>query len=223
MRFINDATWKYQFPLLADPETLRATMEELILLILLVIGGLVVILPITALVFARKARRQADELGKQVGFLREQQARTIEREARLIQRIELLETVNKMPQTPLEPVAMESQAKYAPPPVASREFISAPAPKLVSEPASQASAPPPVPQPEPVAAKTPEPVRPPGFSLPLEAKPRPTQPSSLNLEQFMGAKLFAWVGGLALFLGVIFFVKLSIERGWISPELRTAI
>lgn len=39
----------------------------------------------------------------------------------------------------------------------------------------------------------------------------------------MGAKLFAWVGGLALFLGIIFFVKLSIERGWISPELRTAI
>ena len=39
----------------------------------------------------------------------------------------------------------------------------------------------------------------------------------------MGAKIFAWVGGFALFLGVIFFVKLSIERGWISPELRTAL
>ncbi len=39
----------------------------------------------------------------------------------------------------------------------------------------------------------------------------------------MGVKLFAWVGGLALFLGLVFFVKLSIDRGWISPELRTAI
>lgn len=39
----------------------------------------------------------------------------------------------------------------------------------------------------------------------------------------MGVKLFAWVGGLALFLGIVFFVKLSIERGWISRELRTAI
>lgn len=51
----------------------------------------------------------------------------------------------------------------------------------------------------------------------LEARP------ALSLEQFMGAKLFAWVGGLALFFGVILFVKLSIERGWISPELRTVI
>ncbi|MCE9520011.1 MAG: hypothetical protein K8R87_10730 [Verrucomicrobia bacterium] len=35
----------------------------------------------------------------------------------------------------------------------------------------------------------------------------------LNLEQFMGVKLFAWLGGLALFFGIAFFVKYSFERG----------
>jgi len=35
----------------------------------------------------------------------------------------------------------------------------------------------------------------------------------------MGAKLFAWIGGLALFLGVAFFVKYSFEHNLIPPEL----
>lgn len=39
----------------------------------------------------------------------------------------------------------------------------------------------------------------------------------------MGVKLFAWIGGLALFLGVVFFVKYSFENNLISPELRVAI
>jgi uncharacterized membrane protein len=45
----------------------------------------------------------------------------------------------------------------------------------------------------------------------------------IDWEQFMGAKLFAWIGGLALFLGVAFFVKYSFEHNLISPELRVAI
>src|SRR5438045_1584523 len=45
----------------------------------------------------------------------------------------------------------------------------------------------------------------------------------IDWEQFMGAKLFAWIGGLALFLGIAFFVKYSFEHNLISPELRIAI
>src|SRR6266576_3932316 len=45
----------------------------------------------------------------------------------------------------------------------------------------------------------------------------------INWEQFMGAKLFAWIGGLALFLGVAFFVKYSFEHNLIPPELQVAI
>jgi uncharacterized membrane protein len=50
-----------------------------------------------------------------------------------------------------------------------------------------------------------------------------TRRPPINWEQFMGAKLFAWIGGLALFLGVAFFVKYSFEHNLIPPELRVAI
>src|SRR6266576_2903651 len=58
-----------------------------------------------------------------------------------------------------------------------------------------------------------------------ETAPQITAPARppINWEQFMGAKLFAWIGGLALFLGVAFFVKYSFEHNLISPELRVAI
>ena len=46
---------------------------------------------------------------------------------------------------------------------------------------------------------------------------------ALNLEQFMGVKLFAWLGGLALFFGVAFFVKYSFDHNLISPAARVAI
>jgi uncharacterized membrane protein len=46
---------------------------------------------------------------------------------------------------------------------------------------------------------------------------------AFNLEQFMGVKMFAWVGGLALFLGVAFFVKYSFDNNLVPPELRVAI
>src|SRR5881227_4146854 len=74
--------------------------------------------------------------------------------------------------------------------------------------ASKESEPPPIPQ-ELIDAKARQaaiPIRPP-----------------IDWEQFMGAKLFAWIGGLALFLGVAFFVKYSFEHNLIPPELRVAI
>jgi uncharacterized membrane protein len=39
----------------------------------------------------------------------------------------------------------------------------------------------------------------------------------------MGVKLFAWLGGLALFLGVVFLVKYSFENNLITPVGRIAI
>lgn len=46
---------------------------------------------------------------------------------------------------------------------------------------------------------------------------------SVDWEQFMGARLFAWLGGLALFLGVAYFVKYSFERDLIPPTGRVLI
>jgi uncharacterized membrane protein len=47
--------------------------------------------------------------------------------------------------------------------------------------------------------------------------------STVDWEQFTGVKLFAWLGGLALFIAAGFFVKFSIGRNLIPPALRLAV
>jgi uncharacterized membrane protein len=56
---------------------------------------------------------------------------------------------------------------------------------------------------------------------PLPPPPPPAR-SWVSIEQFMGVKLFAWLGGFALFLGVALFVKYSFDRGLIAPEVQVA-
>lgn len=66
-------------------------------------------------------------------------------------------------------------------------------------------------------------------SSPQEILTEELQPSkhwqmpAIDFENFMGVKLFAWLGGFALFLGMVFFVKYSIDHGWISPWVRVMI
>ena len=43
---------------------------------------------------------------------------------------------------------------------------------------------------------------------------------SFNWENFLGAKMFAWVGGLSLFIGFAFLLKYSFDHDLISPEVR---
>jgi uncharacterized membrane protein len=47
--------------------------------------------------------------------------------------------------------------------------------------------------------------------------------ANVDWELFTGTKLFAWLGGIALFIGIGFFVKYSIDRNLIPPALRLAI
>jgi uncharacterized membrane protein len=86
--------------------------------------------------------------------------------------------------------------------VSAPSFASAVPPELPPLPAAGALPPPP----EPAPAWSPEPAAP-----------------AINWEQFMGAKLFAWLGGVAAFLGIAFFVKYSFEHDLIPPEIRVAI
>jgi uncharacterized membrane protein len=81
--------------------------------------------------------------------------------------------------------------------------------------------------PEPVAAAAERYER----KVTREAAPKDREPEPVKgepaapfaWEEFMGARLFAWIGGLALFLGIAFFVKYSFEHNLISPEMRVAI
>ncbi|MDQ2658823.1 MAG: DUF2339 domain-containing protein [Verrucomicrobiota bacterium] len=69
----------------------------------------------------------------------------------------------------------------------------------------------------PVAA--PPPIPPPPKPTPTARAPRP----AIEWESFLGVKLFAWVGGFVLFLGVVFLVKYSFENNLITPSMRVVI
>ncbi len=47
--------------------------------------------------------------------------------------------------------------------------------------------------------------------------------ANVDWEQFTGVKLISWIGWLALFIGAIYFVKLAIEKDWLTAEMRLAI
>lgn len=49
---------------------------------------------------------------------------------------------------------------------------------------------------------------------------KPVSAPVINWESFVGVRLFAWIGGLALFLGVVFFVKYAFDNNLISPRVR---
>jgi hypothetical protein len=75
------------------------------------------------------------------------------------------------------------------------------------------------------AAKKPAPEVPPA-KPPLAPPPMP--PRSWRLPEFdweslVGVKLFSWIAGVALLLAAIFFLKYSVSRGWLMPEIRMAI
>src|SRR5438067_1148343 len=107
-----------------------------------------------------------------------------------------------------------------------REGVPAEPPPIITEPQSPEpiisplSVPPPLPVPVIPAIPKVEPAAVPK-EMPFETIASPSR--KIDWEQFMGAKLFAWLGGFALFLGVAFFVKYSFEHNLIPPELRVAI
>jgi uncharacterized membrane protein len=86
------------------------------------------------------------------------------------------------------------------------------------------------PAPAPITAPPPLPIKPLSTPPPLlPAEPRLSSAPAremlpkINWEQFMGVKLFAWIGGLALFLGVAFFIKYSFDNNLVPPQLRVAL
>lgn len=107
-----------------------------------------------------------------------------------------------------KPVAEE---KVAPPPP-----VPPPIPRaaVVAQPETSVPAPLP-PPPKPV---TPQPPPPPPIAPP---PPVPSKP--FDWEAFFGVKLFAWIGGFVLFLGIVFLVKYSFDNNLITPSMRVVI
>ena len=195
-------------------------MEGLIIVVVLALVGGVIILPIAAFVRSGRALREAESLRKRIAMLELDLWRS-KREA----------ISHPSPESAPDtaPAKTPLQAEpFAPPPPDFSDFRTpAPSPYVPPTEASppifvqsgSAPAPAPVPPPLPPAMDL-SPMM--AASAPAPAPSRPQLPK-IDWEQFMGVKLFAWLGGLALFLAVGYFVKYSFERDLIPPEVRVAL
>ena len=186
-------------------------MEGIVVLLVLLMLGVPIGLTLWLVSRAVQSRRDCEELSRRL--------RDLERELHLLKRerppapsparptsAEIPATMPERTEMPVVSPTPPPPKPATPPPVPSPGFaplFQKPAPAI-----SPALAMSPVGSPAP--APTPAP------------PPRPALPA-INWEQFMGVKMFAWLGGLALFLGVVFFVKYSFEHNLIPPELRVAI
>ena len=68
----------------------------------------------------------------------------------------------------------------------------------------------------------PTPPRPPRREPP-PPEPPPAPAFAIDWEAFVGVKLFSAIAGIALVLAAIFFLRYSIEQGWLGPPIRVAI
>ncbi len=195
-------------------------METLLILLLLYLAIALIILPIWTIMKIRGHDTEVDSLRQRLSYL----------DAELKE----LHAKQRQAAAPTKPTELVAPAIVPAPPAAVTPppVVAAPPPIPVPAPPPIASAPISTPEPAaeppplpPVAPSTaqPEPVvsaR--SHSTPSAAEPADPK-AAFNWEMFMGAKLFAWLGGLALFLGVAFFVKYSFDHGWIPPEVRVAL
>ena len=62
----------------------------------------------------------------------------------------------------------------------------------------------------------------PGASPPVPSSAPPAS-AGFDWESLVGVKLFSWIAGISLALAAVFFLKYSIDHGWLGPEVRMAL
>ncbi len=150
----------------------------------------------------------------------ERQQKELQNELRALRELLQPSTAQPSPEAvPAEKPAVAAEA--APPPK--------PTPVVIPEKAVEASPlPPPLPVRQPVVISMeaaprkapptePQPPRPPAPPVPTRKTP------SFDWEGLVGVKLFSWIAGVALLLAAVFFLRYSIDRGWLMPPVRMAI
>ena len=58
---------------------------------------------------------------------------------------------------------------------------------------------------------------------PVAPKPEKPQKPERSFEDLLGGRILAWLGGLAIVVGVILFLVIAVDRGWIGVEARVAL
>lgn len=189
-------------------------MESLILLVVL----WVVVVPLGCLIAVTRLSRKTEDLATEQSALRA-----------LVERLRREVTAAAEREEPAGARAPVEVAREAAPPVVVTpiETIPVAPPIETAVPTETVEAAPVLPlPPTPAAVNVPPPSVPHLALTPAAASSAvPAKPAlpAIDWEQFMGVKLFAWLGGLALFLAVAFFVKYSFENNLVPPELRVAL
>ena len=178
---------------------------ETVALLLILLFIVIIILPISAFARASEAKRLAEELVLRLDPL-EQEVHRLRRELREKPSSQPSATPTERPHRShsevLERITERQPLRPDPQPVA----------KKISVPKEPPPAPPPLPRvEETVTATEPEAIES-RFSL-----------DRINWEQFMGVRLFAWLGGFALFLAAAFLMKYSFDHGLIPPAMRVTL
>lgn len=117
------------------------------------------------------------------------------------------------PPPPEQPVTQEVYEPSPPP-----QMEVPPIPVEEPPPAEAPSVEPQVTPPEREAPPVSPPVAPPPF-IPSPSWKMP----KFDWENLVGVKLFSWIAGIALLLAAIFFLKFSINQGWLMPPVQMAI
>jgi hypothetical protein len=118
------------------------------------------------------------------------------------------------PTVPVPPVPA-TPAPVLPPPERAARPPAAPVTRDAATPTRDAAAP----------RTVPVPAEPGPPSPPRRLPPRPPGPRvpAFDWENLIGVKLFSGIAGVALVLAAIFFLRYSIEHGWLQPPVRVLI
>ncbi|HUQ87246.1 MAG TPA: DUF2339 domain-containing protein, partial [Vicinamibacterales bacterium] len=180
------------------------------------------VLPFISWASSRNTRRRVDELENRI-------ADQDERISRLSNQLAQLREKGVAPQQPAAAVAATPAPKAAPvvptPAAPVRPPAPEPPPVMVPPPPSPAAKPivppPPSPAAKPIVPPPPPPSRP---APPIEPPAPPPPPArSFDWEQLVGVRLFSAIAGIALVFAAVFFLRYSLDQGWLQPPVRVMI
>jgi uncharacterized membrane protein len=191
-------------------------MEGLIVLVVLGLAAIAFVLPIVALVVASRALARIQALEETATRLQSELHVLASRVQRLRATTETAPAAAPVPRPSAPPAPLS-----VPPPIPREPSPAPPSPA----PSPPSPAPPPAPAAPPAPPSVPRPPSPPPAPPPDPTAP-PTAPperGGFDWESLVGVRLFSAVAGIALVLAAVFFLRYSIERGWLQPPVRVAI